>query len=185
MRLKLPAHANTARIAWLLGTWIATDLGAESRLSTLSTRTSVRPETESRGLLLIAVLEKVGASECEDTRDIIFGIQALVRPTSRIDVDYDRPVARVVEDAVLVMLAELALFQTRTGERVEDGLTIVEALIMRMQPDSPLLSVLHNRAISATILFLHRQQRDGDVTERFESAKLHIALAFRQELRFS
>lgn len=82
---------------------------------------------------LTQVLKSMSVCLCEEPRDHVYALQAILRPSSVVIIDYGKPIETVFKDALAIILEEcwsLESFSYRLGARV------VRALRERMMPGS-------------------------------------------------
>ena len=83
---------------------------------------------------LSGVLVQVLGSRCEDPRDVIYGLQALLHPDSQQQVDYAAPTPRVFDEACAILLAEyLSNTISKTGSK--EMVSLIDRLHTEMQLD--------------------------------------------------
>lgn len=81
------------------------------------------------------VLSQVYEKKCEDPRDIAYGVQSILHPSSRIQIDYGRTVEEVFDDGLVILVAEIGSEITYKWQ-IEKRLKLAYQLHRVMMPNS-------------------------------------------------
>lgn len=143
------------------------------RMSTLLYPFTINPGDESlvrrNDRRLLDVIHWIEYSKCEDERDIIFGIQSLLRPGSRMKVDYSRILNDVYDEALSILFAEADMAGYDLAKTV---VRQVHKLRVAMFKESH--RVAHDEAEKLVTYLARRSSKlsDGDQIELGDPSKL-------------